>query len=163
MILGLLFIGLVLFAILYFSAGVLFESARSHSKQSSKNDYLKVLEELRRNPKSKALQSEARYLGNNQVAFLFGSQGREPSNADFEAIESEIADAINGLEYREHGKRTKLGFRRKIGPLGCLVVILVCYVVLNVTIYSGATIQKWLKQPVLNPNGKQVDRETDAP
>ena len=100
-----LIFGPIAFVAIYFIAGILFESARSQSKRASEIEYLKVLSELRRNPESKALQTEARYLGRNHVAFVFGSQGREPSNSDFEAIEREVADAINGDEFRLHRKR----------------------------------------------------------
>ena len=93
------------FFILYLLSGILFQSAGTRSQNASDIEYLKVLTELRRNPDSKALQSEARYLGRNSISFIFGRQGREPSNKDFEAIEREIEDAINGREFRRHGQR----------------------------------------------------------
>jgi len=117
---------------LYLTAGVLFESGRNSSSLASRQKYISILNELRQHPDSKALQSEARYLGRNFVSFFHGSQGRSPSESDFNTIELEIEDAIQGRAFRSHMPVSDKTPRSR--AIGCIIWLVAAYVVFHLAI-----------------------------
>ena len=137
MIIPAILIAIVAVAVFSVLAGGAFGSARQKTLRDSSNEYVKALSELRQNPESAALKSEARYLGRNHVEFAMRSRGIEPSESDFETIDRDINHAVTGTY---PAKSTDQTDRPNITPLGCFLAAVAVYAISKIS----PLIEGWL-------------------